>query len=102
MHLYSKLELIGPKIMYRIKKDIPSFEMKVKLNKEDFLQLYYLHPKPLFSTESKTSLYRDAELLLTGKIIENEPEKNNSNRAGDDNLVLNRFKRSIGIFSSLE
>ncbi|MFW5755879.1 MAG: endonuclease/exonuclease/phosphatase family protein [Tangfeifania sp.] len=72
MHLYSKLELIGPKIMYRVKKDIPSFEMKVKLNKEDILQLYCLHPKPPFPTESKTSLYRDAELLLVGKIVENE------------------------------
>ena len=72
MHLYSKLELIDPKIKYRVKKDIPSFEMKVKLNEEDIIQLYCIHPKPPFPTESKTSLYRDAELLLVGKIIEKE------------------------------
>lgn len=70
MHLYSKLELIEPKIKYRIKEKIPSFEMQVKLNKEDKIQLYCMHPKPPFPTESETSLYRDAELLLVGKIVE--------------------------------
>ncbi len=72
MILYSKLELKDAKINYLIEEDIPSIEAQVKLRSGQFIQIYCLHPKPPFPTESDTSTNRDGELLLIGKKIEKD------------------------------
>ena len=85
MHLYSKLELIDPKIDFTVQNDIPSFHTKVKLKNENIIKLHCLHPRPPSPSESDTSLYRDAELLILGKELENNNE--NVMVAGDLNDV---------------
>ncbi|WP_321286305.1 endonuclease/exonuclease/phosphatase family protein [uncultured Sunxiuqinia sp.] len=72
MILYSKLELKDAQINYLIADDIPSIEAQVRLRSGQLVQIYCLHPKPPFPTESETSTNRDGELLLVGKKIEKE------------------------------
>lgn len=72
MHLYSKFELINPEIKYLVEDKIPSFEALVRINSNDLVKIFCLHPRPPFPTESDTSVKRDAELLLVGKMVENE------------------------------
>ena len=85
MHLYSKLKLIDPEIKFTVQNDIPSIHTQVKLSDGSIIKLHCLHPRPPSPSESDTSLYRDAELLILGKQL----KKNNENAivAGDLNDV---------------
>lgn len=85
IHLFSKLELIDPQVKFLVQKDIPSIHTKVKLRNGNLVSLHCLHPRPPSPTESETSLFRDAELLILGK----ELRENNENVivAGDLNDV---------------
>ncbi len=74
MILYSKLELKETEVKFLIKTDIPSFEALVQLDEDETIQIYCLHPKPPFPSESDTSDNRDGELLLVGKKIKNDKE----------------------------
>ncbi len=72
MHLYSKLELIDPKIKFLVSDEIPSFHSGVKLRSGKVIRIHCLHPKPPSPTESDTSNDRDAELLIVAREIEND------------------------------
>jgi len=69
MHLYSKLELIDPKIKYFLIDDIPSIHTQVRLTNGEVIWLYCLHPMPPSPTEADKSTTRDAELLMVGRHI---------------------------------
>jgi hypothetical protein len=69
MTLYSRLELINPKLNFFIEDDIPSIITGVKLDSGESINLYCLHPRPPVPTESDRSNERDAELLLVGRMI---------------------------------
>jgi endonuclease/exonuclease/phosphatase (EEP) superfamily protein YafD len=69
MALYSRLELINPKLNFFIEDDIPSIITGVKLASGESINLYCLHPRPPVPTESVRSNERDAELLLVGRMI---------------------------------
>ncbi len=71
MHLYSRLETRNAKVRFLVQDDIPSFELQIVLKSGDIVNTYCLHPKPPFPSESETSLFRDAELLIVGKKVEN-------------------------------
>jgi len=71
MQLFSRFELKNAKIKFLVRNDIPSFEMQVVLKSGDLVNVFCLHPKPPFPSESDTSLFRDAELLIVGKKVEN-------------------------------
>jgi len=71
MHLFSRFELRNAQIKFLVRDDIPSFEMQVVLKSGDLVNVFCLHPKPPFPSESDTSLFRDAELLIVGKKVEN-------------------------------
>jgi endonuclease/exonuclease/phosphatase (EEP) superfamily protein YafD len=69
MLLYSRLELINPVVKFIIQDDVPSIHTRVKLPSGQEIALHCVHPKPPFPTEDKSSVERDAELLIIGKEI---------------------------------
>lgn len=85
MHLYSRFALRDTSVKWLIQDDIPSIHTHVTLKSGDSIRLYALHPRPPAPSESKKSLWRDAELLWVGKEIHEQPEA--SLVAGDLNDV---------------
>lgn len=73
MHLYSKFPLEDMEVRYLIKEDIPSIHGFVVLENGLKAKIHCLHPRPPSPTESKTSTKRDAEILLIGAKIEENP-----------------------------
>ncbi len=69
LHLYSRLNLVNPRIKFLISDDIPSVETGVKLRSDEVIKLYCIHPMPPSPTEHPTSLQKNAELLLVAKQI---------------------------------
>ncbi|WP_289047206.1 endonuclease/exonuclease/phosphatase family protein [uncultured Psychrobacter sp.] len=100
MHLYSKLELIDPKVKYLMIDDIPSIHTQLRLQGGQVIWLYCLHPMPPSPTEADKSTTRDAELLMVGKHI--KENKQTAILAGDLNDVAwskttRRFQRISGL-----
>lgn len=73
MHLYSRRSLVEPEVQWLIQDDIPSIHTGVTLPSGDVVRLHALHPRPPAPGESEESLWRDAELLLVGKGIHENP-----------------------------
>ncbi len=69
MHLYSKLKLSQTEVRYLVEDDIPSIRCRIQLTSGQEIQFYGLHPKPPSPTENKSSVERDAELLIVAKEI---------------------------------
>ena len=70
MLVFSRLPLREPQIRYILDKEIPSFHGCVVLPNGVPVNMHFLHPKPPAPQEAKTSVRRDAELLVVGKIIQ--------------------------------
>lgn len=66
MLLYSKLPLIDPEILYRVKDDVPSIFTKVQFDNKNFL-LHCVHPEPPVPGESDSSVPRDRELIMVAQ-----------------------------------
>jgi len=64
--LYSRLELVAPKVRTLIEEEVPSLDTRVRLASGGTIQFYGLHPKPPAPGENKQSTERDAELVLVG------------------------------------
>ncbi len=69
MHLYSRIPLIDPEIVYRIKDDIPGINTSVKLENGQRVFMYFVHPMPPSPSEAYASTSRDGELALIGKTV---------------------------------
>lgn len=67
MLLYSKLELVDGSVKYLVEDDIPSIEVKVKLDSGELIKLFCLHPRPPVPQENPRSTERDKEILLVAK-----------------------------------
>jgi endonuclease/exonuclease/phosphatase (EEP) superfamily protein YafD len=70
MLLYSRFELIDPKVDYLIEDGIPSIHTAAKLPSGVEVSLHCMHPKPPFPTEDPTSTQRDVELVVLAKAIQ--------------------------------
>lgn len=64
---YSRLKLNKKEVRYLIQDDIPSILVDVELLSGEVFRLYGVHPRPPLPGESKTSIPRDAELVVVGK-----------------------------------
>lgn len=100
MHVYSKIKLIDPEVVYRIKDDIPGVNTSVELPSGKIVYLYFVHPMPPSPTEAYASTGRDAELALVGKQV--KEHGGTSIVAGDLNDVAwshstRLFKRLSGL-----
>ncbi len=60
---YSRLKLEDAKVVYLVKNDIPSIDVKVHLLSGQKVQLYGLHPEPPVPGESLRSTAKDKELM---------------------------------------
>ncbi|HDZ48281.1 hypothetical protein LCGC14_0210420 [marine sediment metagenome] len=74
MHLYSRLALENTSVEWLIQDDIPSIHTNITLDSGESIRLYAVHPRPPAPSESEKSLWRDAELLLIGKKIHEDPK----------------------------
>ena len=72
MHLYSKRELFNITKKHQVEENVPSIFCEVEIGKGKNILLICLHPAPPSPTENDTSIERDAELMLTGKLIRNQ------------------------------
>lgn len=70
MHLYSRLELIDPQVLFIVEDDVPSIHTDVVLRSGHRVELHCLHPAPPSPTENPTSAERDAELLAVAKNLD--------------------------------
>jgi len=66
--MYSKKELINPKVNFLVADSIPSVETKLKLNSKDTIQVYVIHPTPPMPQENPKSTDRDGEMMMIGKM----------------------------------
>ncbi|MDW7748519.1 endonuclease/exonuclease/phosphatase family protein [Halomonas sp.] len=73
MHLYARRPLVDPEVQWLIQDDIPSIHTGVTLPSGEVVRLHAVHPRPPAPNESEESLWRDAELLLVGKAIHEDP-----------------------------
>ncbi len=67
--LYSRLELIEPKIRYLFEDKVPSCHSQVRLRNGAIVGLHLLHPKPPYPAESLDTTERDAEILVVGREV---------------------------------
>jgi endonuclease/exonuclease/phosphatase (EEP) superfamily protein YafD len=67
MALYSRLELLEPKVKFLVQNDVPSIHARVRLRNGAEVDLRCLHPRPPAPGEAKDSRPRDAELIVVGK-----------------------------------
>ena len=67
MALFSRLELIDPKVEYLIEEGVPSISGRVRLPSGRVVEFRCLHPPPPIPKFAETSEPRDAELIIVGK-----------------------------------
>jgi endonuclease/exonuclease/phosphatase (EEP) superfamily protein YafD len=69
MHLYSRLELVEPRVSYLVDRDVPSIHTGLRLRSGDCIDVHCMHPRPPTPKETASSVERDAELLLVAKAV---------------------------------
>jgi endonuclease/exonuclease/phosphatase (EEP) superfamily protein YafD len=67
MVLFSRLELIEPKVEYLIEEGVPSIRGRARLRSGRVIEIRCLHPPPPIPKLADTSEPRDAELIMVGK-----------------------------------
>jgi endonuclease/exonuclease/phosphatase (EEP) superfamily protein YafD len=67
MLLYSRLELVKPKVEFLIQRDVPSIHALVKLRNGTLVELHCVHPRPPAPQEAGDAKPRDAELILVAR-----------------------------------
>ena len=73
MHFYSRLPVLSGQVKYLVSDEIPSIHVVVRLPCGKQVQLHCLHPQPPSPTEADTSTLRNAELLMVGRAVKDNP-----------------------------
>lgn len=87
MVLYSRLELVEPRVEFLVQDDIPSIHTGVRLRSGEVIRLHGLHPRPPEPVRDEPSSPRDAELVIVGRAIGREKGNAPTIVAGDLNDV---------------
>lgn len=69
MVLFSRYELVDPRVEFLVQDDIPSIRTGVRLPSGTVITLRGLHPRPPEPVRDEPSSPRDAELVLVGREI---------------------------------
>lgn len=72
MVVFSRLELIEPRVDFLIEDDIPSIHTRVRLPSGVEVTLHALHPRPPEPIHDQDSAPRDAELVVVGRHVAKE------------------------------
>lgn len=75
MVLFSKFELIDPRVEFLVQDDIPSIHTRVRLPSGVEVVLHALHPRPPEPIHDQESAPRDAELVLVGRTVSESPDE---------------------------
>ena len=87
MVLLSRLELVNPEVRHQVQADVPSIHCGVRLKSGDVINLRSLHPRPPEPLDNQDSAPRDAELVLVGRAIGDDPTDPPTIVTGDLNDV---------------
>ena len=68
MLMCSKKELINPKVKFLVDDSIPSIHTKIKLDNNQLIQFYGLHPTPPMPQHNPKSTNRDAEFMMVAEL----------------------------------
>jgi endonuclease/exonuclease/phosphatase (EEP) superfamily protein YafD len=72
MLLYSRLPFVHQERRYLVESEVPSFHVCVQVGGRD-VRLHFVHPKPPYPREARSTAGRDAELVMVGKLAAREP-----------------------------
>ncbi|MHB0971780.1 MAG: endonuclease/exonuclease/phosphatase family protein [Thermoanaerobaculia bacterium] len=87
MVLFSRLELIDPRVEHLVQDDIPSIHCGMRLPNGVVFQFHGLHPRPPEPVHNQPSSPRDAEIVIVGRAIGKDKGKVPTVVAGDLNDV---------------
>ncbi|HEX6099071.1 MAG TPA: endonuclease/exonuclease/phosphatase family protein [Thermoanaerobaculia bacterium] len=87
MVLFSRLELLDPRVEFLVEDDIPSIHTRLRLRSGVEVMLHALHPRPPEPIHDQPSAQRDAELVIVGRRVADEKEDLPTIVAGDLNDV---------------
>ncbi len=87
MVLFSRFELVNPRIAFLIEDDVPSIHTRIRLPSGVEIMLHALHPRPPEPIHDQPSAPRDAELVVVARRVADETENLPTIVAGDMNDV---------------
>lgn len=99
MVLFSRLELVDPRVEFLVQDDIPSIHTGVRLRSGAVIILHGLHPRPPEPIRDEPSSPRDAELVVMGREIGKRKGQDPTIVAGDLNDVA--WSDTSGLFVRL-
>ena len=68
MLVYSRLELLEPKIRFLLEDSIPSMHARVKLPSGELIEIHVIHPTPPMPPHDASSTDRDAQMMIVAKM----------------------------------
>jgi endonuclease/exonuclease/phosphatase (EEP) superfamily protein YafD len=73
MLLYSRLPFVEQERRHLVESGVPSFHVLVQVGGRT-VRLHFVHPKPPFPGEARSTVGRDAELVMVGRLAARERE----------------------------
>lgn len=73
MLLYSKLEMIEPRVKFLLEDSIPSIHTRMRMPSGKLIEMHFIHPTPPMPPHDETSTDRDAQMMLVAKMAKNSP-----------------------------
>lgn len=68
MLVYSRLELLQPKVRFLLEDSIPSMHARVVLPSRELVELHVIHPTPPMPPHDGSSTDRDAQMMMVAKM----------------------------------